>query len=336
MTRAVGAAGAFALGAVLAAAACSSPSARVLVATTGDAGREAGGGCLDAVALCKANNVACGPLLARDTVCGVDVHVDCGLCGAIPGAQHAMVLNPRPYLMGNGLPTAPADERPAHVVQLASFAIDRREVSVRDYAACVAAKACEAPGVGGACNYEVSGRETHPINCVDWLQANAYCSFVGMRLPTEEEWEYVARNGEAVRLYPWGNLSPSALVESAGASPSALCWASASGMAQPSTCANDREGVLDLTREDFTGARTGLASARVQDLAANVREWTVDGASPSYDSPRETRYRIVRGGGWFVDASPLSVNSVHRNALLSVSRLPDLGFRCVVSLPPSL
>lgn len=309
---------------------CAGPSPRFAPADEPDAGSGADAGCLDVVALCKAQNVTCGSVLARDARCARDVAVDCGPCPSLPTSRQAVISAPETFEMGNPLPTAPADERPAYEVLLAPFAIDRWEVTVSEYAACVAAKACAAPGNTGACNYGVRGREDHPVNCVDWFQANAYCSYRGMRLPTEEEWEYVACNGSGGRLYPWGNLSPTGL-DSLGTPGVALCWSGSSAGPLATTCPSERAGVLDRTRSDF--AQVGAASA-VEDLAGNVREWTIDGASPNYATKRETAFRVVRGGGWFVDSSPTSVNAVHRSAILPVSRLPDLGFRCVAPLEP--
>jgi len=54
-----------------------------------------------------------------------------------------------------------------------AFVIDRREVMVAEYAACVRAGRCAPAKTGGSCNTGVAGRAKHPINCVDWSQATA-------------------------------------------------------------------------------------------------------------------------------------------------------------------
>ena len=112
------------------------------------------------------------------STCGNDM-------GSIPGATFQMISDRRS-------------------VTLPSFCVDRTEVTVIAYKACVVAGACTTPGPG---NWGKSGKDNHPINSVSWFQANDYCKWNGKRLPSEEEWEYAAR-GNAPSQYPWGNDPP--------------------------------------------------------------------------------------------------------------------------------
>ena len=67
------------------------------------------------------------------------------------------------------------EESPAHEVTLAPYRLDATEVTVRAYTACVDDGVCTAAITGGHCNYGVSDRALHPINCVTFDQAAAYC-----------------------------------------------------------------------------------------------------------------------------------------------------------------
>jgi len=165
-------------------------------------------------------------------------------------------------------------------VNVDSFCMDRTEVTTSAYAACVASGKCTRSIYKGRCNAGVSGREDHPINCVDLNEAAAYCAAQGQRLPTAEEWEYAATGGDG-RTYPWGNDEPK----------NQLCWDGEGNDLgkgnRRSTCA-----VGSYPRGD---SPSGLV-----DLSGNVWEWT----SPLHAFSN----RIDRGGGWR-DAVPSDVRS---------------------------
>ena len=195
---------------------------------------------------------------------------------------------------------------------VASFCMDQTEVTVAAYTRCVGAGQCKddqmrGAGAGGGtppaepeCNYGAQGRDEHPVNCVDWIQADAYCTAQGKRLPTEEQWEYAARGGDEQRLYPWPDKTSSD-----------LCFN------HPGTC--------PVGSYPSSDSRWG-----VHDMAGNVWEWT---ASVFCDYPLpskrcQPKRRVIRGGGW--NASDWSlVRGANRNAGKPSERGAGLGFRCV-------
>lgn len=95
-------------------------------------------------------------------------------------------------------------ESPAHKVNISPFYIDVYEVTREDYQKCVDEKKCQPPSIWRSGKFP-EGTAKLPVTGVTWDEANAYASWVGKRLPTEGEWEYVARGGQKQFRYPWGN-----------------------------------------------------------------------------------------------------------------------------------
>ena len=240
------------------------------------------------------------------------------------------------FQMGSPLEVGRDDEHPQHQVTLSGYCIDKTEVTVADYGRCAESRKCTpAPesatdGWDSWCNGTSADRKDHPVNCVDWNQAKAYCESVSKRLPTEAEWEYAARGGDG-RTYPWGNKEPSAERLNACGSE---CRALAERMVVEWKAAmyEDDDGwPATAPVGSFPG---GASRFGALDMAGNVWEWTADrygpykaGASTNPHGPKEGTARVIRGGGWS-RYDPSSVHGAFRVGYEPAKRDAELGLRC--------
>ncbi len=92
------------------------------------------------------------------------------------------------------------DEQPPHKIVLRSYDIQRTEVTQGEWAACVAAGVCTPTPY----HWDPKGLDNWPVTGMNRTEAEAYCGWIGGRLPTEAEWELAARGPDG-RLNPWGD-----------------------------------------------------------------------------------------------------------------------------------
>jgi formylglycine-generating enzyme required for sulfatase activity len=216
------------------------------------------------------------------------------------------------------------DEQPERRVLLDAYRLARTETTVAQYKACVDAGWCKADMVDGEqleglpwrasrhCNASRHDRMGHPMNCVSWWEAVAFCEWVGGRLPTEAEWEKAATGGE--RMYPWGDTPPT-------------CTHATMNVGEDGCGAGGTSAVCERPQ--------GQTPSGACDMAGNVWEWVSDWYGAGYyaageDSaptgPEQGTGRVRRGGSFRDGSSDL--RSTNRWHLVSVYRSATLGFRC--------
>ncbi len=241
--------------------------------------------------------------------CAPGTHLENGSCVPGEGPTVAASASAKASPCGSGMTLVPggfyAYGFKKENTRVEPFCMDVTETTAESYAACVKSGKCTDAGMNCAAQstYGVDALKDHPIVCVDFEQANAYCAAQNKRLPTDEEWEWAARGGDKATKFPWGDDAPK----------DQLCWAGAGP--QKGTCA--------------VGAfKSGASPTGVMDLAGGVFEFTTtknDDKSPT---------RVGRGGSWR-DGTADAFRANRVGGFARNYRCGFLGIRCV-NVPPGL
>lgn len=213
-----------------------------------------------------------------------------------------------------GSADADDDERPIHRIHLDAFYIDKIEVTNARFARFAAAVMSEPPW--GFANQDTPVKKgDQPVRWVNWIEATAYCAWVGKRLPTEAEWEKAAR-GTDNRVFPWGN--------------------------DPPTPARAVFGLMDGAEPSpSTGARAdGKSPYGVMDMSGNLYEWVADWYQEDYyahsaaknpKGPVQGSAKSQRGGS-FTNAA-YRLRGSFRTKGEPTEHHPRVGFRCAQDAP---
>jgi formylglycine-generating enzyme required for sulfatase activity len=190
------------------------------------------------------------------------------------------------------------DEKPAHQVTITKgFWIGQTEVTQAAYERVIGS------------NPSLFKGPSLPVAQIIWDEAQSYCRAVGMRLPTEAEWEYAARGGSTASRY--GALD-------------SVAWY------------NHNSGTLAAEGKTPEVAQKQANGFGLYDTLGNVWEWVADwydasyyGSSPSRDPHGSTRgqYRGLRGGSRI--GSPRDVRVSNRFRQVPGLRDLYIGVRCV-------
>lgn len=210
-----------------------------------------------------------------------------------------------------GFPHSPSVKR-----DIKTFDLDLYEVTVEDYRKFLAfnqhlresSLQPFRPSVWDRGGKPLAGNQ--PVRGVTWKDARAFAQWAGKRLPTEFEWEYAARGGEAgAGPYAWG-----------------------SDKASSSNAAFDRKAPVAVDR-----LKEGASKSGCLHMTGNVAEWTDSDFTP-YDGDTKRMDQEFRGtigekvvrGGSFV-SEDLWLKIWIRGHRAPGQSSPNVGFRCAVS-----
>lgn len=211
------------------------------------------------------------------------------------------------------------EQKGEHTVTVPSFYLDKYEVTNAEYAEFIKDTGKPAPAIDQRVTGSYwqpwkdknppAGRERWPVVNVSPKDVEAFAAWLSQRdgvvyrLPTEEEWEFAARNGSSNSLFPWGNS-----------------WEDGRSNI------NQKKSPVDVGSFPQGATRSG-----VQDMVGNVWEWT--SSKPSfYDNTRilssVKNARVQRGGSFFEKVNSDFHNATDRSWFGDEnSKFPTIGFR---------
>jgi eukaryotic-like serine/threonine-protein kinase len=233
----------------------------------------------------------------------------------VPIKPNLVAIKGGKFQMGRS--DGPPSEVPAHAISVSDFEMDKTEVTNAEYGQFVKQTNHAPPEQWGSIK-PPAGEDLLPVSNITYEDVLAFTEWrskrdkVTYRLPTEEEWEYAARNGEKDNLYPWGNT-----------------WEAGR--------AAIREAGVGAPQAVGTYPQ-GMNAWGALDLVGNVWEWTSSkatlyGGDPDNRLTQQKDWIVIRGGGYASSIKgsfpPGPVSSTLRTWVAPNFKNPFLGFRLV-------
>lgn len=196
------------------------------------------------------------------------------------------------FKMGSDSKDANRDEKPMHTEKVSSFYIGKYEVTQKEWKTIMGENPSSFTG------------EDLPVDNISWEECQEFIEKLNhktgktFRLPSETEWEYAAKGGKKSKGYTYS-------------------------------------GGNDLGKVAWYNGNSGNKTHRVgiklpnelglYDMSGNVWEYTSDSWNDNYDSPRNSRNKVRRGGGWDYAANGCRVT--YRVAQGRYNRRSSFGLR---------
>lgn len=202
------------------------------------------------------------------------------------------------------------DEKAVHEVRLSGFWMDKYEVTNEKYYVFIKLSGHEMPGYFK--NKEVFNL-LEPVIIISWFDAQAYANWLGMRIPSEAEWEYACKAGSN-SCYCFGE-DIKKLVDYAW-------YMSNSGfqIVHGASCAPCIHEVGKKKPNNW-----GL-----YDMHGNVSEWCEDLYEDILGDEFFGKARVVRGGSW--KSGSENCSAIYRGWWYEKPKNNFIGFRVCLSV----
>ncbi|MBI3098223.1 MAG: SUMF1/EgtB/PvdO family nonheme iron enzyme [Planctomycetes bacterium] len=252
---------------------------------------------------------------ATDPASGLPMRIRCDKI-----AYELVLIPAGEFTMGSPDGEGMDEEHPQHRVHLDAYYLGVTEVSNGQFR--------QFRPEYNSCDFDgkTLNADNQPVVEVTWKDAESFCVWAGLVLPTEAQWEKAARGGDG-RKFPWGPLWPPPR---------------GSGNYQDATTERTLVGFSGIPNYDDGYAVTSPvgtfgtdAPYGTRDLSGNVSEYCADRYADKYSGrapernptgPASGPDRVARGASWYSN-DLVDIRVAHRVKVAETTQDSGTGFR---------